>query len=111
MNNTDVYIDEPIERESKGYQLHGEEILTCSNCKKQLVSIIVVKTNCPIFVDGKEEVDVVRFVANCPLCNSFSFVKKFERVKLYYKAIEPLRMVDAKFVGRGKEQRCEIELK
>lgn len=111
MSNTEAYIDEPIVRESKGYQLHGEEILTCSSCKKQLVSIIIVKTDCPIFVEASEEVNVVKFVANCPLCNSFSFVKKFERVKLYYKAIEPLRMVDAKFIGSGKEQRCEIELK
>ena len=111
IEKTDVYVDEPIVREEKGYKLHNEQIINCSNCSKPLISVIIVKLDCPVFIDNKEEVDVVKLVANCPICNSFSYVNKFERVKLYFKSIEPLKLVDTKLLGSGKERKLEIQVK
>jgi hypothetical protein len=102
----EVYQVNPTERERKGYALHSEESLTCVNCKKQLVSLIVVKLDCEVFPGA----DIVRFICNCPSCNSKSFVKKMERVKVYFKAIEPFSISDTIISGDGREQRCEIIL-
>jgi hypothetical protein len=95
--------------ESKGYQLHSEEFLTCANCQKKLVSLLIVKTDCPVFTTKNGDVDTVKFLANCPSCKEKSFVKSFHRVKLYIKAIEPFHMDDSILLEDGS--RCEIKLK
>jgi hypothetical protein len=107
----EAYKDDPIERPLKGYKLHGEEILSCLSCKTPLVSIIVVKLDCPVFTTREGNINSIKFIANCPKCKSKSLVKRFDRVKLYYQAIEPFSLVDSKLTGNGEEQRCEIELR
>lgn len=107
-NHIEGWYENNIEpKESKGYKLHNEDFLICSNCGKRLVSFLVVKTDCEI----APGINKIKFIGNCPDCNSMSFVKTFERVKLYYKAVEPLKFVDTIFTENGAEQRCKIELK
>lgn len=38
------------------------------------------------------KLDDLKVTAKCSKCNQISFAKKFHRVKLFYKAIEPLML-------------------
>jgi GTP cyclohydrolase FolE2 len=104
----EIYQDDPIERPRKGYELHSEEFLICASCQKKLVSILIVKTDCEVF----KNVDIIKFITNCPSCKQKSIVKRFDNVKVYFQAIEPYSIVDTELIptGNAREQRCNIIL-
>jgi hypothetical protein len=93
---TENATEEGVGFERKGYELHSENFISCPSCNKKLLSIIVVKKDCPCMIVGKDkkEINVLKVRAKCIKCNMLSFNQKFERCKIYYQAIPPLGITD-----------------
>lgn len=86
--------DETVGYKPKGYKLNSEYYLKCPSCMKKLVSILVVKTDCPCLTVGGKEINEIKVRTHCPKCKVDTFFLPFLRSKLYWQGVEPFSIID-----------------
>lgn len=88
-----------VEKELQGLEYGGETTLVCSNCDKELMTIMVVKSS--------QEVNV--FSANCPFCDDESWKKEIVG-KIMVAPIEDKTVIGDFIMGDMVDNKREVQV-